>query len=102
MPSEFKVGDRVICMEDYDDAATAGKVGTVIYSTLSHSLLVEYDDVIYYADDRECICGHNGNVGGLNGHCWWTDESILAPYVDYVLPEVSPNPDFISMLGLGG
>ena len=99
MPYKFEVGDRVICMEDYQDAATEGKVGTVIYST-SYSPLVEYDDVIHYADDPEVICGHDGERRGSDGHCWWTDESILAPHDDYVLPEVSPNPDFISILGL--
>lgn len=63
----YKIGDRVIAIDEVGHKEVIGIKGTIIYiDTSDNTYLVEFDD---YID------GHDGNrrrcKRGKSGHCWW-------------------------------
>ena len=81
---KFAKGDRVICTEDYDGAATMGMTGTVIYHY--NFVSIEFDREVVDRDGGY-VCGHCGYGGsGKNGFCWDIISDFIQPYID--LPTV--------------
>jgi len=61
--SKFKIGDRVIALEEYEsNGSIVGQSGRII----------DKNDGIYLVEFDKYISGHNGNDHQSNkcGHCW--------------------------------
>lgn len=65
---EFKVGDKVKVIQEYDDNIyCVGKVGKVLYVMKSSNRFLER---VYVQFEFPFIMGHNANGYGEDGCCW--------------------------------
>ena len=73
---KFKIGDRVICIDEYDgndlikgEKGIIKSLGSGCFGSEKNSYLVEFDN---------SVSGHYGHGGHyIDGHCWYIAESIL-------------------------
>lgn len=81
MERNFKVGDRVRCIKEFEENRDIiGKIGTVIGIVYSKLITVEFDEQIKD--------GHSGKwdstiKGGKKGHCWHFDINA-SQYLEHI------------------
>ena len=74
--AEFKVGDRVVALENHDDAAVKGLYGTV--KTVDSAIGVEFDIAFHSEDDENWHPGHTLDDYAKDEHGWWIPANKLA------------------------
>lgn len=72
---DFKIGDRIIGLAEYDGINLTDLKGTVLSTDL-------FDAQCYLVEFDIPISGHSGRGIGKDGHCWWVTKeciTLLAP-----------------------
>lgn len=71
MANDFKVGDRVVALDNYQDAAIKGKSGVVVTGNHGRNdkyVGVQFDEKLKSTDGNGI--GHTCGGNGKQGYCW--------------------------------